>query len=114
MTKLLSTMDPSGQSVYYSRKFRLMIEDHMLILRSMPTNRLFQLAQDQKGLLYRYVGDFSGFLRELGYDAKYHWVIMRINGYSSRLDLDEFLTSLILPDWDYIDKLAQLCKEKRA
>lgn len=114
MTLLLSTLDPTGQAVYYSQAFRIMIEDHLLILRNMSTNTVYEIRQDQMADLYRFEGDFQGFLTELGFQAKYHFVIMRINGYSSRFDLKETLTRLILPDWAYIDKLAQLCKEKRA
>lgn len=114
MPSLLATVDPSGASIYFTDKFRLMIEDHLLLLRSMTTNRLYQVTDYDHGALNRYVGDFNGFLKYLGISPKYHWVIMRMNGFASRFDLDTDITMLTMPDYDYIDKLAQLCKEKRA
>jgi hypothetical protein len=113
MPSLLSTIDGSGPQIYYGRKFRQMLEDHLLIIRNMSTNTVRELSEDEGAILNRYVGDFYGFLTAMNYDRRYHWTIMRMNGYRSRFDLDLTLQRLILPDWSYIDKLAQLCKEKR-
>lgn len=112
-TALLSTIDPMGQSIYYSERFRQMLEDHLLIIRDMKTNTLLTLSEDDGAVLNRYVGDFNGFLQAKQIQPQYHWTVMRMNGFRSRFDLDLSLTQLILPDWSYIDKLAQLCKEKR-
>jgi len=49
----------------------------------------------------------------MNYPRQYHWTIMRLNGFSSRFEMNDQIEQLILPDWQYIDKLAQLCKEKR-
>lgn len=115
MATLLSSVDNFGPANYYSEKFRQMIEDHLLVLKGMSTNTVRQITSDDWGVLNRYVGDFYGFLTELkpGYDSRYHWTIMRMNGFRSRFDLNLELTQLILPDWSYIDKLAALSKEKR-
>lgn len=114
MPSLLSTIDNPGQSIYFTERFRLMIEDHLLILRNMATNRLYQITDSDYGTLNRYSGDFNGFLKEMGHSPKYHWAIMRVNGFSSRFELTTDLASLVLPDFTYLDQLAQLCKEKKA
>jgi hypothetical protein len=113
MPSLLSTVDPSGPAIYYSEKFRQMVEDHLLILRALPGNTTYQIANDDMAKLNRYTGDFYGFLTALNLDRRYHWTILRMNGFRSRFDLDLTLTHLLLPDYAYLDKLSQLCKEKR-
>lgn len=112
-TALLDTIDRTGQSIYYSERFRQMLEDHLLIIRNMRTNTLMTLTEDDGATLNRYVGDFYGFLTAKMIPSQYHWTVMRINGFRSRFDLDLSLEQLILPDYVYIDKLASLCKEKR-
>ena len=113
MATLLSTVDSRGQAIYYSDKFRLMLEDHLLIIRGMSTITLREITESDWDKLNRFTGDFYGFLKALNYQPQYHWTIMRMNGFRSNFDLDMSLTRLILPDWTYIDKLAQLCKEKK-
>lgn len=113
MTALLSTIDQFGPPIYYTDKFRQMVEDHMLIIKQMDTTSLKTITETDWAVLNRFVGDFYGFLNALNYPPQYHWAIMRINGYRSRFDLTLDLTSLLLPDWEFIDKLAQLSKEKR-
>lgn len=105
-------MDPTGEAIYFSDRFRLMVEDHLLIIRNATTVRQFD--NTDLNLAYRFTGDFYGFLSALGYPVKYQWTIMRINGFSNRFELNTELGHLLLPDWPYIDKLAQLSKEKRA
>lgn len=112
MSDILSTIDNSGPSIYYTASFRRMLEDHLLVMRSMTTNTIRQITEDNWASLNRYVGDFYGFLTELGYSRQYHWTILRLNGFRSRFELNLGLQQLILPDWDYVDKLARLCKEK--
>ena len=114
MPALLKTIDPTGESIYFTDKFRQMLEDHLLILRNMSTASVRQMTDEDMNQIYRYTGDFYGFLTELGYSVKYHWTIVRMNGFGSRFDLTTDLVFLNLPDFQYVDKLAQLCKEKRA
>ena len=113
MPALLKTIDPSGEAIYFTKKYRQMLEDHLLILRNMSTSSTRQMTDEDLNQLYRYTGDFYGFLKEIGYTAKYHWTIMRMNGFDSRFQLTTDISFLHLPDFDYVDKLAQLCKEKR-
>ena len=113
MASLPSLIDGFGPEIYYSKTYRKMVEDHLTTLKSMTTILVRPITQDDWADLYKYVGDFYGFLTALGYDRKYHWTILRMNGFRSRFDLSTDLTQLILPDWSYIDKLAQLCKEKK-
>lgn len=113
MATLLSTVDPSGPAIYFSKKFRLMLEDHLMIIKEMTTNTIREITSDDWDKLNRFEGDFYGFLTAMNYPKQYHWTILRMNGFSSRFDMNDQISRLILPDWQYIDKLAQLCKEKK-
>lgn len=112
MPTLISTIDNFGPPVYYGDKFKQIIEDYLPTILTLTTNQTRQLGNDDFAKLYRYVGDFYGFLKAMGEDYKYHWAILRVNGFRSRFDLDLSLTSYIVPDHTFIDKLAQFCKEK--
>lgn len=111
-TPLLDTMDSFGPPIYYSQRFRQMVEDHLTLLQGM-TNRVMLITSDEWSKLNRFEGDFYGFLTAVNIPRKYQWTVMRMNGFRSRFDLDLSLTQLVLPEYEYIDKLAQLSKEKR-
>lgn len=113
MPSLLSTIDKADSAIYYSARFRQMIEDHLSVIREMTTNTVETYTQDDWAKLDRFTGDFYSFLFAVGKQARYHWVILRLNGYRSNFAITPELQQLVMPDWEYIDKLAQLAKEKR-
>ncbi|BAS05008.1 hypothetical protein [Ralstonia phage RSF1] len=113
MPALIDNIDNSGPAIYYTDTFRQMIEDHLLVISSMSTTQTRTITDDDWATLYRFEGDFYGLLNALGYDRRYHWTILRMNGYRSRFEATDQITTLLLPDWAYIDKLAQLSKEKK-
>lgn len=110
---ILEAIDEFGEAVFYSKRYRQMLEDHLTLLQGMK-NDVRQITQNDWATLNRYVGDFYGFLTAIGIPRKYQWTVMRLNGFRSRFDLDLTLTSLQTPDYAYISKLGQLSKEKRA
>jgi len=112
MANLINTFNSTGPKVYYTDKFRRMIEDHLHILKNKSKNNIRLITQNEWAQLYRYQGDFYGLFRSLGFDDKYHWTMLRLNGYRSRLDLGEELEYLLIPDFDYVDQLARYCKQK--
>lgn len=113
MGTLINNIQNSGPMIYYGDRFRQMVEDHLTYIQQMSTTSVRVIAQDEMAVLNRYVGDFYGFLDAIGYERRYFWTILRINGFRCRFDLDLTLTQFLLPDWSFIDKLAQLSKEKR-
>lgn len=113
MPTLIDNIDSQGPAIYYTDTFRRMIEDHLSVLKSMTTTQTRIITDDDWATLYRFEGDFYGLLYALQYDRRYHWTIMRLNGYRSRFESTDQISSLLIPDWAYVDKLAQLSKEKK-
>lgn len=113
MPLLVDTIKKTGSSIYFGNRFRLMLEDHLLYIQNSTDNRIVIIGETELAKLHRYLGDFYGFLNAMNYDDRYHWAILRVNGFRSRFDLTENLTHLIIPDYAFLDKLAQLSKEKR-
>lgn len=114
MPSIIDNIDNQGSAIYYSDTFRQMIEDHMDVLKTMTTTQTRLITDDDWATLYKYEGDFYGLLGALQLDRKYHWTIMRMNGYRSRFEATTDISTLLLPDWSYVDKLAQLSKEKKS
>ena len=111
---ILDNVLSSGAMVYFTDKFRKMVEDHLVYIRT--TERLTStrvITSDDHQKLLRYRGDWFGFLQAINIPPKYHWAILRVNGIRDPLSLDTDLVALLLPDYSFIDKLAQLCKEKK-
>ncbi len=55
---------------------------------------------------YKYFNDFYGILNEVGIPARYHAIILRMNGFSDTGLYDPSITSIIVPDFTIIDSLA--------
>ena len=113
MTLLVDTIKRSGSSIYFGKRFRQMLEDHLQFILTSGNNQVKMIGETELATLHRYLGDFYGFLSALNIEDRYHWSILRVNGFRSRFDLTEDLTHLIIPDNAFLDKLAQLSKEKR-
>lgn len=113
MPAILDNIDNQGSAIYYSETFRQMVEDFLTVLKTMSTTQVRTITDDDWATLYKYEGDFYGLLGALQIDRKYHWTVMRMNGYRSRFDANTQITQLLTPDWSYVDKLAQLSKEKK-
>jgi hypothetical protein len=113
MASLIDNIDNPGPAIYYTDTFRQMIEDHLSVLKTMATTQTRIITDDDWATLYKYEGDFYGLLTAMMYDRRYHWTIMRMNGYRSRFEATTQISQLLIPDWAYVDKLAQLSKEKK-
>lgn len=113
MATLISQIDSAGSLIYYSTRFRQMVEDHLLYIQAMPTTQIRAISERELAIQNRFQGDFYSFFNALGIERRYHWTIMRINGFRSCFDLDLSVTHFLTPDWSFIDKLAQLSKEKK-
>lgn len=73
---IIEQMEKPGPAMFYEAEFRQLLEMHMNQLRTIyaVTEEL-----DPKDL-YRFEGDFSGYLLSKGETLETHWLIMRVNG----------------------------------
>lgn len=113
MPSIIDNIDNQGPAIFYTDTFRQMVEDHLTVLKTMSTTKTRTITDDDWATLYKYEGDFYGLLGALQIGRQYHWTVMRMNGFRSRFEATTDLTTLLLPDYAYVDKLAQLSKEKK-
>lgn len=100
--RLVETLLNSVDTDYSNGKFRLVLEDHLpLIVRSDKTHYL-DVSPDEA---QHYVNNFYGLLTAMRIEYKYHWIIMRCNGYTNPHDFDGVMGKLLYPDVSMIDSL---------
>lgn len=91
-----------GAALYYSPGWYLLIESHLQWLLSRMDNRLLTVTD---GDAYKFEADLSGLLLKSGIQTEYHWIIMRMNGYTSYTDYRVERTQLVVPDQQAIEQL---------
>ena len=84
-----------------SEGFRGIIEDHLSYFRTQDST----LVSLDPHLEYVYTGDFYGLLTAMGIKMALHWIILRVNGYSSPIDYDGQLGIMIQPQKYRLDLL---------
>lgn len=103
--RLSSRIPSEGPSVYYTDEFRTMMEPHIALL---IRNENTQVNPIEPGLALQFANDFYGLLLTLGLPMKYHWVILRCNGFTSPKEFKETLVQVIVPPLTEIDQLQQI------
>lgn len=97
-----SKMVRDGGAIYYTAAFRRMLETHMAYLRQQSQSN--QVAVEPQ-LAYKYEADLFGLLHHLKIQPQYHWLVMRLNDMTSPTQMRADRFSLILPDFNEIEKL---------
>lgn len=77
-TSVVNELENAGPDIFYQPGFRKMVEDHLNWLRNHESADVITL--NNKDAL-RYHGDFFGLLSYLEIQSKFHWILMRLNGY---------------------------------
>lgn len=101
-------VDP-GDDLFYDSDFRNVLEDHMTYLRD-NFSQVKMISPDQS---YQWRGDMFGLLDVLGYARQYHWLIMRLNQFTSPLQFHENVLAILVPDTDEVNRIAQSHKTKQ-
>lgn len=65
-----------GDALFYDPGFRRMIETHLVMLRNTENIRSDVIDPN---IVYKYQGDFYGFLGSLGVPMEQFWVYLRFN-----------------------------------
>jgi hypothetical protein len=100
---LTDLMVDAGEDKFYDPAFRNVLEDHMTYLREQYST-LVIINPDEA---YQWRGDFFGLLDGRGYARKYHWIILRLNQYSSPVQFTEDTLAILVPNFTTIDQIAQ-------
>jgi hypothetical protein len=99
----------SGPDVYYDQKFRVVLEDHMTFLRQHPQTTMQQIKFRDA---FKFEGDLSGLLYELSIPIELHWLVMRMNYFTSPVQNDETLKSVLVPEKSVIERLRSVYLNK--
>lgn len=95
-------MVASGDRRFYSAEWYRVVESHLQWIRTLPGN---QEVVVEDAIAYKYEGDFMGLLQELRIPMEIHWVVLRLNGYTSPADYTYDRTKITLPDQGAVGKL---------
>lgn len=99
---LTNMMLSSGNRLYYSDKFRVVLEDHLSILKSYANTMVVSEQLEHKNQGY-----FHGLLRDLKIPQELHWVITRINGFKGQTDYNSILGIIYIPDQSVLNQILQ-------
>ena len=69
-----------GDDLYYDAAFRRVIETHLEILRRSAAQQTEDVTAD---VVWRYQGDFYGFLGSKGVPFQQRWLYLRVNGFTA-------------------------------
>lgn len=102
---LYQSMRNDGPVVFYTPDFRQLIEDHLEYLKT--NNRSTRIQINDKDL-HKYEYDLIGLLLEYKLPRHLHWIVMRLNGFTSPDQFTELTTSLLIPEPSEIDRLKNI------
>jgi len=100
--------DP-GASIYYDPDFRNVLEAHMTVLRQ----NVREIVAIDPAAAYKYEFDFFSLLSFHKVPDNMHWIVMRMNNFTSPTDNDRTISNLLLPDTQLVARIASAHKTKR-
>lgn len=105
MSKSIDALSKArGGEIYYDPGFCRFLENYIPLIKTRSANSVRAVDPHD---VYVADGNFNSLMYRLQIHSKIHWITMRINGMKSIYELDESLTSLIVPDVEYLDLLTQ-------
>jgi hypothetical protein len=98
-------MVQEGPSIHYDPKFCRTLETYMDYLRKHPETQSVPINPHDA---YKYEGDLISLLRRYQVPRHLHWVVMRMNEFTSTSDVKQDLQSLLVPLDDVVNNIRQL------
>jgi hypothetical protein len=97
-------MVPDGPAAYYNPGMMNVFEDHMNYLRTHP---LTQYKEVDPALAYQYEYDLKGLFQKMNISQHLHYIVLRMNGYTTFNDKLGDALLLMVPNPDEIDRIKQ-------
>lgn len=94
----------TGPAIFYDEGFRSVLEDHLNFLRTHSTTTAVVVTE---GEAYKFEADLYGLLAEIKVPRHMHFVTMRINNFTSPLEIRASLSQLLIPDETLVMQIAQ-------
>lgn len=110
MPGLSDLMRADGGAMYYDDAFRNVLEDHLTYLRGAPTTQHLNVAP---GDAYRFEYDLYGFLSKFAVPAQLHWVVLRLNKFTSPEEFGPDCQTVLVPDAGAVSQILQSHKAAR-
>ena len=95
-------MPSSGPDIFYSREFRIVIEDHLSILKNTLNSKTIIIKNADA---FKYEGDLYGLLSNYAVPIQYHWIAMRMNNYTSPTQFTKEVGILLVPIETTIERI---------
>ncbi len=105
MAKLDQFLKEAVPAVVYDESFMDVLEDHLTWFKTSSKTTTVAVTPNQADV---YSFDLAGLLIALNVPLRVHWLVMRMNDYTSFCENDNTLTSLLLPDLATFDQLSQV------
>lgn len=103
-------MTPVVDNVYCEPGFKHMLESYLTTFLKSPSLKGLPATPLQQGL---FKGNFNLLLLDMGIEAKFHWITMRLNGYTSPYQYDGRDITVLFPDFQQIERLKSLYQAKK-
>lgn len=92
----------TGPDSFHTYRMLHVFEDHLEIMKRIGEITVLQI---EPLIVYKYNRDWIGLLLHLKIDPKYHWVVIRFNGFSSFSDDMETIEQILLPDFSLVETI---------
>jgi len=102
VSSLSGALNDDGPALFYRADFRNVLEYHMEFLRS--RGNAYPITVEPH-IAYKYEYDFTGLMLHYNIPRHLHWVIMRLNGFTSPLEYRADVLLLLGPDPKLLDQL---------
>jgi hypothetical protein len=89
-----------GNTNYYSKGFRNMIENYLPVLKKLNSTIAIPIRDIDR---YRFVGDLYALLIDLNQPQDLFWIIMRLNDMHSPMDFNKDIRELLIPSKSVLD-----------
>lgn len=108
--QILTILNKPTSSVFYEQGFRILLEDHISYLKDLSSTRKIDISNHNA---YKYQGDLDGLLTEMNIRPELHFIIMRLNGFTSPQEYSpEKSMTLLIPDSKEIERIRSTYKTK--
>lgn len=100
---------PVTDQTFQDFRFEDFIESHMEYIIN---NKIAGTRTVEPDVAEVYAGDFYGLLSYIGLQIDYHYVAMRVNGFSNSADFDGSVMTILIPSTPYLDTLKAIYNTK--
>jgi hypothetical protein len=105
MPSIDKQMPDDGPMVMYDETFRSVLEDHMSYLKRHPQTERVDI---QNHIANKHHGDFIGVMQWYDIPPSLHWIVMRVNGFSSPMQYSSDMTTMLVPSNGIIDRIVKV------